>query len=588
MTFQMYDNTMMERVYKELLTNLTPEDIIRFELNRNSIMRCMTDGCAIVTRSMTPIWANERFIQDFPNTVNEIVSEEKNRKNILSIMNNPAFSYMDEDDEENQHKNPNPFSEFLTTNRSAKSVMSCKGKRTFEVEVHQWTHPLLKEDCMLFVVHDATKRQELKNQLKNIHEMCDGLSHIDSLREYTSEQRWDFLKEGILCIGQDLLHYEFLELRLYAPETDELRLFASYGLGKEALQRTPVVDENKNGTIGYVATTCKTYICHDTEKDPHYLLGGVNARSSMTVPILFQGELVGILNVESSNTDAFEEEDKLYGEILAHEIANVINILRLLDSEKVAGIQMSVEEIHRAIAPPCRMIEEKAAQLFTQLHEDQIEAMHALYEIILSSQELKRVIFQAGQQLAPQIVDANYQELVDQWGKEFNGKQILLLGTGEENQRDAQEFFTFLGCELHCAQTGEDALTRMKIAQQNDSEYYAILCTVNPPDYEYSTQFFIDLAQIYGENHPPLVLLQELCTHDKAHTITNVRLRYPGATASCYPFIGSDGNLFNVILQRTHAAVENARTRKPYFLKFNDYYNDPYGRTAEELESEME
>ncbi len=565
-----------KKVYAELEREYTPEAIVQAELNNNSIMDRITDGCAIVMPSMTAIWVNERFMRDFPNSIAEMNAEKNCRKNILSIMEHPAFSHMDENKNENENKNPNPFSEFLTTFQSAKSLMTCKGNRIFEVEVHPWKHPLLEEICMLFVVHDATKRQELKNQLSNIHEMCDSLSHIDNLREYSPEERWEFLKSGIMYIVKDMLHYEYLELRLHDPETDSLELFTFYGLEKEAIQRTPRVEKTKNGTIGYVAATQQTYICKDTETDPHYLVGASDARSSMTVPILFQGELKGILNIESSNPSAFDEQDKLYGEILAHEIANAINIFTLLDSEKAAGIQTSVEEIHSVIALPCHTIEEKTIELFSFLRDDQLLAKHALCQIIYSSQAIRKVIFQVGQQLAPQIINADYQAIANQYGETFKGKQILLLGTSETEQRDAQDFFTYLGCDFHCAQTGEEALAKMQIARQNGSDYYAILCVLKPEGYVCGTQFFIDLARVYGKEHPPLVVLQELIAYDSDHTFVNVRLRYPAATRASYPFINPDGNFFEVLLQRILAAVQGASETKPNFMKYSDY-DDPYG-----------
>ncbi|MFZ4575240.1 MAG: response regulator, partial [Phycisphaerales bacterium] len=89
-----------------------------------------------------------------------------------------------------------------------------------------------------------------------------------------------------------------------------------------------------SGISGYVAASGRAYICVDTTKDDLYLPGVLNARSSLTVPLRLQDKVIGILNVESLQPAAFDDEDKQLGEIFARYIALSIHMLDLLVVER--------------------------------------------------------------------------------------------------------------------------------------------------------------------------------------------------------------------------------------------------------------
>ena len=51
---------------------------------------------------------------------------------------------------------------------------------------------------------------------------------------------------------------------------------------------------------GFVAATGQSYLCPDTAHDPLYLEGAAGARSSLTVPLIYHGTVIGTLNVENA------------------------------------------------------------------------------------------------------------------------------------------------------------------------------------------------------------------------------------------------------------------------------------------------
>ena len=63
------------------------------------------------------------------------------------------------------------------------------------------------------------------------------------------------------------------------------------------------------GVIGQVASRQKPLLVNDVGQDPHYLGTIVTTRSEICVPILYKAELIGVLNIESTKRDAFNEDD---------------------------------------------------------------------------------------------------------------------------------------------------------------------------------------------------------------------------------------------------------------------------------------
>src|SRR5688500_292879 len=110
--------------------------------------------------------------------------------------------------------------------------------------------------------------------------------------------------------------------------------------------------EEGNGVTGYVAATGKSYVCGNAVDDPLFLEGCKGARSSLTVPLLLHDNVIGTLNVESPEADAFNESDLQFLEIFARSVALALNTLELLAAEKAAMGAAAVEAIHAAVALP--------------------------------------------------------------------------------------------------------------------------------------------------------------------------------------------------------------------------------------------
>ena len=109
---------------------------------------------------------------------------------------------------------------------------------------------------------------------------------------------------------------------LFNPTTGFLEIDVSHGLPPNALQLRLRLGE---GITGWVARAGKPARVGDVSKDPRYIMVQPNVRSELAVPLEVNGELRGVLNVDSEQPEAFSAADQELLEALAQQAARVIH-----------------------------------------------------------------------------------------------------------------------------------------------------------------------------------------------------------------------------------------------------------------------
>ena len=108
---------------------------------------------------------------------------------------------------------------------------------------------------------------------------------------------------------------------LINPTTQLLEIHAAIGLPKSAGQLRLRVGE---GITGWVARHGKTARVGDARNDPRYVPLRREVRSELAAPLEVNGEVRGVLNVDSDRRDAFSEVDQETLEALALQASRVI------------------------------------------------------------------------------------------------------------------------------------------------------------------------------------------------------------------------------------------------------------------------
>ena len=109
---------------------------------------------------------------------------------------------------------------------------------------------------------------------------------------------------------------------LINPTTGFLEIQASLGLPAEAAQLRLRVGE---GITGWVARTGQAARVDDVALDPRYIMVGRAVRSELAVPLVVQGAVRGVLNVDAERAGAFSAADQELLEALAAQAAKAIH-----------------------------------------------------------------------------------------------------------------------------------------------------------------------------------------------------------------------------------------------------------------------
>jgi L-methionine (R)-S-oxide reductase len=77
------------------------------------------------------------------------------------------------------------------------------------------------------------------------------------------------------------------------------------------------------GVCGYAAKSGRTEIVSDVSKDPRYLQCFLSTKAEIVVPILSNGSVVGEIDIDSDQLDAFSSIDREFLEAVARKVAGV-------------------------------------------------------------------------------------------------------------------------------------------------------------------------------------------------------------------------------------------------------------------------
>jgi GAF domain-containing protein len=107
-------------------------------------------------------------------------------------------------------------------------------------------------------------------------------------------------------------HYSWVGI--YLVEGDDLVLGPWKGPEATEHVRIPV----GQGICGAAAATGQTEVVDDVNADPRYLACFPSTRSEIVVPIAYEGNVVGEIDIDSDEPAAFDDDDSAFLERVAH------------------------------------------------------------------------------------------------------------------------------------------------------------------------------------------------------------------------------------------------------------------------------
>ncbi len=143
--------------------------------------------------------------------------------------------------------------------------------------------------------------QSKERNLEIINSFSLGLMHLNSIEEVV----WGIAKRVIAKMG-------FEDCVIYLVDKDQKVLIQKAAHGpKNPYQlniKDPITISLGEGIVGTVAMTGKPEIISDTRNDSRYILDDEQRLSEIAVPIIFENEVIGVIDSENSKANFFTDE----------------------------------------------------------------------------------------------------------------------------------------------------------------------------------------------------------------------------------------------------------------------------------------
>jgi len=172
---------------------------------------------------------------------------------------------------------------------------------------------------------------EQKEFLSTINSFVPNLLNLDDLEGIS----WEIAENVIQAFG-----YEDCVIYLLNKEGTGLYQLAAYGAknGENSQIVNPIEIQMGQGIVGTVAQSGIAELIHDTSKDPRYIVDDVERLSELCVPIITDGEVIGVIDSESSKKNFYSEKD-------LESLTTVANLAaHRLKMAKAKALQSSAEE----------------------------------------------------------------------------------------------------------------------------------------------------------------------------------------------------------------------------------------------------
>ncbi len=410
---------------------------------------------------------------------------------------------------------PSPLSTSRSKQQPSVATISVD-ERYFQLRVVPIIDSSGQTETLLVSLSDSTVEVLRTLKFEALHRAGIALADLrpEEIYQMDVDQRIELLKDNILHYVRDLLNFDVVEIRLIDQKTGLLEPLLSEGIDDETSRRPLYAQATGNGVTGFVTATGASYMCEDTNNDPLYIGGLVGAKSSLTAPLIYHDQVIGSFNVESPEIGAFNEEDLQFVEWFALDIAVALNTLELLNAQRNDAALQSVSAIHSAVALPIDEILNDTVHAMESYIGHDPDVTKRLGTIMKHARQIKSVIQQIGQELAPP--DASSVQSVN--CPSLKDRRVLVIDADEQVRTSAHQLLERYGCIVETAHEGKEAILMVRNGSL-EKPYDAIIADIRLPDIG-GYDLLMKLKETFDE--PPLILMTGF-GYDPGHSIVKAR-----------------------------------------------------------------
>jgi nitrate/nitrite-specific signal transduction histidine kinase len=198
-------------------------------------------------------------------------------------------------------------------------------------------------------VADRTKQERQRaEQLRTINEVSRKISSIVKLDE---------LLPYVGNLLRETFHYYNVNIYLLEPSSGKLTLKALCLSGQKGVIPVGVpLEVDEESIVGWVAQAGEPILANDVSEDPRYRAVEAlsDTKSELAVPVRMGNQVIGVLDIESKDVDAFGEADLYTTQTLADQLAVAIDNARLYEETRQIAVMEErnrmAREIHDTLA----------------------------------------------------------------------------------------------------------------------------------------------------------------------------------------------------------------------------------------------
>lgn len=267
----------------------------------------------------------------------------------------------------------------------------------------------------------AIENANLYNAAQKRAEQFRVLSELG--RRLTSILAVDVLLDQVVRLIQQAFKYDVVEIGLV--EGDELVFKRRAKVLSDAPLESFRVRIGEQGITGVVAATGEPLLVPDVSRDERYVnIDDDDTRSELAVPIMSKDQVIGVLNIQSRELDAFDESDLVLTQSLADQVAIAIENARLFIGEQRRADQFRViSEVGGHISSILDV--EGLLEEMSRLIREAFDYYHVAFGLI----EGDEVVYKAGSGILSDAPDFQFEPASLKVGLE--GITGLVASTGE-------------------------------------------------------------------------------------------------------------------------------------------------------------
>jgi phosphoserine phosphatase RsbU/P len=175
---------------------------------------------------------------------------------------------------------------------------------------------------------------------RNLQRHYEQLAAVsDVTRAISSILDLDTLLEEVVQLIQKRFDFPFIHIFTVHPGRNQIIYRSGSGARSQEMHAREISYDmdDRTGIIPWVARSGRPKVCNDVEAEPLYRPSELlpdNTRSEMAVPLMFGRDVLGVMDIQSDQLNAFAPEDLSLFESLANSVAIAIRNATLYRSER--------------------------------------------------------------------------------------------------------------------------------------------------------------------------------------------------------------------------------------------------------------